>query len=156
MFRRNPGLWPPIAVRLGRLATTVVAVSAVISHAARGQDASPNLTAAAALPALKVVDPSLIDTTTKACVDFFQFAVGNWLRTDTIPAAYSSSGVGKDMTERNELVARSVLENVTARRDSTPRQSTEHKLGTFYSTCMASSRAEADGLTPIQPALDSI
>ena len=28
---------------------------------------------------LKVVDVAYMDTTTKACVDFFQYAVGNWI-----------------------------------------------------------------------------
>ena len=39
----------------------------------------------------------------KACVDFFDFANGGWFAHDTIPAAYSSSGVGRDMGDRNEL-----------------------------------------------------
>ncbi len=156
MSHRKSGPGPPTTTWLPRIAVVVLAASAVIGDGARGQDSSPSLAKAAALPALRVVDPSFIDTTANACVDFFQFAVGNWLRTDTIPAAYSGSGVGKDMTDRNELVVRSVLADATARRDSTPAQSTEHKLGTFYATCMDSSRAEANGLTPIQPLLDSI
>ena len=108
------------------------------------------------LPALKVVDPAYIDTTAKACVDFFQFANGSWLRTDTIPAAYASSGVGKDMSDRNELVVRSVLDDVMARRAALPDTSTDRKLGTYYATCMDSSQAERDGITPIRAQLDSV
>jgi putative endopeptidase len=105
---------------------------------------------------LKVVDASFIDTTTKACTDFFQFANGAWLRTDTIPAAYSYTGVGKDMGDRNELVVRSVLDDVMARRMSLPDSSTDRKLGTFYATCMDSTQAERQGASPIKPELDSI
>jgi putative endopeptidase len=47
------------------------------------------------LPPLRVIDPTYIDTTAKACVDFFKFANGAWLKRDTIPAAYASSGVGR-------------------------------------------------------------
>src|SRR5665213_3282296 len=83
-------------------------------------------------PALKVFDPSYMDTTAHACRDFFAFANGGWVRSDTIPAAFSTSGVGKDMTDRNELVVRSVLDEAMANRHSEPANSTKAKLGTFY------------------------
>lgn len=110
-------------------------------------------------PPLKVVDVRWIDTTVSACTDFAQFANGGWLAHDTIPAAYSSSGVTRDMSDRNELVVRSVLDEAAARRNSFPPDSTPRKLGTFYATCMDSTAIEAAGATPIRPwlrAIDSI
>src|SRR5881396_57319 len=110
-------------------------------------------------PPLKVVDVRWIDTTVSACVDFSQFANGAWLAHDTIPAAYSSSGVTRDMSDRNELVVRSVLEDAAAHRSTFPPDSTPRKLGTFYATCMDSSAIEAAGIRPMQPwlrAIDSI
>ena len=110
-------------------------------------------------PPLKVVDVRWIDTTASACVDFSQFANGTWLAHDTIPAAYSSSGVTRDMSDRNELVVRSVLEDAAARRSSFRPDSTPRKLGTFYATCMDSTAIEAAGIAPIRPwlrAIDSI
>ncbi|HEX8726070.1 MAG TPA: M13 family metallopeptidase [Gemmatimonadaceae bacterium] len=109
-----------------------------------------------ALKPLKVVDVAYMDTTVKACTDFFEFANGTWLRTDTIPPAYSSSGVFKDMADRNELVVRSVLEDAMAKAPSLPDTSTEHKLGTFYGSCMDSSAVESAGLAPLAPVLASI
>lgn len=105
---------------------------------------------------LKVVDPTYMDTTAKACTDFFQYAVGAWLARDTIAPDYSYSGVSRDMQDRNEAAVHSVLDEAVAHRQSTPDTSTEHKLGTFYGTCMDSSSADHAGRTPIQPALDSI
>ncbi len=105
---------------------------------------------------LKVVDVAFIDTTAHACTDFFQFATGAWLARDTIPAAYSSSGVARDMGDRNELVVRSVLDDVLARRASLPAGGTPRKLATFYGTCMDSSAAESAGLTPLRPVLSAI
>src|SRR6266496_5521833 len=107
-------------------------------------------------PPLKVVDVRWIDTTVSACVDFSQFANGAWLAHDTIPAAYSSSGVTRDMSDRNELVVRSVLEDAAARRNSFPPASTPHKLGSFYATCMDSTAIEAAGVTPIRAWLRGI
>jgi len=109
-----------------------------------------------ALAPLKVVDVAYMDTTVKACTDFFEFANGAWLKTDTIPAAYSSSGVFKDMADRNELVVRSVLQEAQARAATLPDTSTQHKLGTFYATCMDSTAAESAGLDPLTPTLAAI
>ena len=118
-----------------------------------------SLTAQSEWPPLKVVDVRWIDTTVAACSDFSQFANGAWLAHDTIPAAYSSSGVSRDMGDRNELVVRSVLDDAAARRSSFPPDSTPRKLGTFYATCMDSTAVETAGATPIRPwlrAIDSV
>src|SRR5436190_9274021 len=90
------------------------------------------------LAPLKVIDTAYMNRSAKACVDFFDFANGAWFARDTIPAAYSSSGVGRDMSDRNELVVRSVLDDALARRKSLPQDNTARKLGTFYATCMDS------------------
>ena len=62
-----------------------------------------------------------MDRNAKACVDFFDFANGGWFAHDTIPAAYSSSGVGRDMSDRNELAVRSVLDDAMSKRASAAR-----------------------------------
>ena len=105
---------------------------------------------------IKVIDPSFIDSTTKACNDFFDYANGAWMKHDTIPAAYSSSGVTRDMSDANELVVRSVLDDAAQARASLPHDSTQWKLGTFYATCMDSAAVEAAGLGPIRPWLREI
>jgi len=105
---------------------------------------------------IKVIDTDWIDSTAKACTDFFQYANGAWIRDDTIPAAYSSSGVMRDMSDANELVVRAVLDDAAAARASRPRDSTEWKLGTFYASCMDSTAIEAAGIAPIRPWLAEI
>jgi putative endopeptidase len=105
---------------------------------------------------LKVIDVNYINRKANACVDFNDFANGAWLAKDTIPAAYSTSGVARDMSDRNELVVRSVLDDAMAKRKSLPAQSTERKLGTFYATCMDSAGAERAGIAPLEPELRAI
>ena len=114
------------------------------------------LAAQTTIPTLKVFDASYIDKSANACQDFFAFANGAWVKRDTIPAAFSSSGVGKDMTDRNELVVRSVLEQAMASRHSKTASATDAKLGTFYASCMDSARAEKEGITPIAERLRAV
>src|SRR2546425_3512862 len=142
------------AVRV--LSLALVAAALVATRSAAQTPAPPQLPAASSLVPLRVVDPAWIDTTTSACVDFFQYANGAWLAHDTIPAAYASSGVGRDMSDRNELVVRSVLDDAVARRASLPVANTLRKLGTFYATCMDSTAIEAAGARPIAPLLAGI
>jgi putative endopeptidase len=105
---------------------------------------------------LKVIDTSFINRKANACVDFFDFANGAWLARDTIPAAYSSSGVTRDMVDKNQLVVRSVLDDAVSKRASLPAQNTERKLGVFYATCMDSAAVERAGITPLKPAIAEI
>jgi putative endopeptidase len=105
---------------------------------------------------LKVLDPAFIDRTANACADFMQYANGAWLAHDTIPAAYSSSGVTRDMSDHNELVVRSVLDDAVAQRASQPEGGTPRKLGTFYASCMDSTAIESAGLSPLRPWLRDI
>jgi len=105
---------------------------------------------------LQVLDPAFIDRTANACTDFMQYANGAWLEHDTIPAAYSSSGVTRDMSDHNELVVRTVLDDAMAQRASQPEGSTPRKLGTFYASCMDSTAVEAAGLAPLRPWLRDI
>jgi putative endopeptidase len=133
----------------------VIAASCIGPHML-GAQGSTTASAVPIPPALKVFDPSYIDTTAHACRDFFAFANGAWLKRDTIPAAFSSSGVAKDMTDRNELVVRSVLDEAMAARHSEPSGSTRAKLGTFYASCMDSTLAEKQGVDPIRSQLSSI
>lgn len=108
------------------------------------------------LAPLKVIDTSFMNRKVSACTDFFAFANGGWLARDTIPAAYSTSGVARDMTDRNQLAVRSVLDDAMAKRASNPPTSTQYKLGTFYASCMDSTAIERAGATPIKATLTSI
>ena len=145
--------WPG-AVR--RSITCSVALLAALALSLDRAAAQAATDAAASGRPLKVLDPAYMDTTVKACTDFFAYANGRWLATDVIPAAYALDGVGRDMTDRNELAVRSVLDDAMAKRLTAAPGSTDRKLGTYYATCMDSTRAESDGMKPLDPMLDTI
>lgn len=129
-----------------------------LAVAASASFAQQSMTASTVpIPArLKVFDPAYIDTSVNACQDFFDFANGAWIKHDTIPAAFSTSGVSKEMTDANELVVRSVLEDAMAARKTKPASSTVAKLGRYYASCMDSARAEREGVSPVRADLTAI
>jgi len=152
---------PAIRPRRGLASICLVAaIAASVALLPPGTSAGAQIpahtTRLSALPPLKVIDTSFIDRHVNACTDFFRFANGAWLARDTIPAEYSSSGVARDMTDRDELVVRSVLDEAMAARKGLPPISTKRKLGTFYATCMDSTAAERAGVTPVTPTLRAI
>lgn len=102
-------------------------------------------------PPLKVAD---LDRRTNACTDFYQFANGGWLASNPVPAAFSSWGSFTELTERNNLVLRDVLESA-ARAAKTTNPNTK-KLGMYYASCMDSAGAEAAGAKPIAAELGRI
>jgi putative endopeptidase len=111
--------------------------------------------AQSSLLTMPAFDTTNLNRSVRACDDFYEFANGGWLKAHPIPAAYSSWGSFTDLSERNNLVVRSVLEDAMKRAPSTNDPSTK-KLGTFYASCMDSTAAETAGITPLKPELARI
>ena len=152
-----PGFSEAAPGRRLRAPPLVVTVSLLLVGPGRGAAQTPTLTPLPdSVKPLRVVDVAWIDTTVHACSDFFQYANGAWLAHDTIPAAYASSGVARDMSDRNELVVRSVLEDAVAGSATLPPANTSRKLGTFYGSCMDSAAAQAVGVAPARPWLAAV
>jgi predicted metalloendopeptidase len=101
------------------------------------------------------VNRAYLDTSCAPCRDFFTFANGGWLKTATIPAAYTSAGAARDLIDRNLDALRRVLDGAAAAADTT-RDPTTRKLGLFYASCMDSARVEKAGSSPIGSELQRI
>jgi putative endopeptidase len=101
------------------------------------------------------LDPVNLDRTANACVDFYQFANGGWVKNNPIPAAYSRWGSFDELSENNQATLTKILERAAA--DADAKQATASKmLGTYYQSCMDSSAAERLGAAPLKPRLARI
>jgi len=100
------------------------------------------------------LDARNLDAKTGACRDFFQYANGGWLKANPIPAAYSRWSLDDEITERNEALLKSILEQASAAHADAG--STRQKVGDFYAAAMDEAGIEKAGLTPLRADLDAI
>ena len=71
-----------------------------------------------------------LDKTCKPCDDFYQFAMGGWMKSNPIPAEYSTYGSFTRLADQNQKNLRQLLEDA-AKAKGAP-GSNEQKIGDFY------------------------
>jgi putative endopeptidase len=96
-------------------------------------------------------DTANLDKTCKPCDDFFQFAMGGWMKSNPIPPEYSTWGSFTVLADRNQQGLREILE-ASAKADM-PSGSNERKIGDFYWSCMDTAAIEGAGTKPIDALL---
>jgi len=99
-------------------------------------------------------DTANLDETCKPCDDFFQFAMGGWMKNNPIPPEYSSWGSFTVLADKNQQALRQILE--AAEKSNAPAGSNERKVGDFYASCMDTAAIEAAGTKPIDAVLQRI
>jgi putative endopeptidase len=100
-------------------------------------------------------DVANLDRTCKPCDDFYQFAVGGWLKNNPIPAEYPMWGSAVMLADKNEQALNGILEAAAAN-TSAAAGSNEQKIGDFFASCMDTKEIDARGLKPIGAELAEI
>jgi putative endopeptidase len=100
------------------------------------------------------LDTRFMDTTADPCVDFFQYACGNFTKVYPIPNDRSDYDAFSIMSDYSEVVLHAMLE--TAAAGGANRTPNEQKIGDFYASCTDADAIDRNGLKPLQPELERI
>src|SRR3974390_39867 len=137
-------------IRLSFVVSLLVALALAVLFGA-------HFATSAAADASRGSSPTNLDKTCKPCDNFYEFAMGGWMKANPIPAEYASWGTFTQLRDNNLTAMRSILE--TAAASKAQPGADEQKIGDFYASCMDTAAIEAAGLKPLSEdfaAIDAI
>jgi putative endopeptidase len=97
-------------------------------------------------------DLSAIDKTADPCTDFFQYACGNWRKTNPIPGDQVRWGRFNELSEHNRYLLYLDLKKAA----DAPKTPLQKQYGDFYAACMNTDLTDKLGDKPIVPILAHI
>jgi len=105
-------------------------------------------------PPMKYIDPANMDLSVKPGDNFFEYANGNWVKNNPIPAKESRWGSFGILAQKNTDRLLKMLDEVS--KTNNPAGSLEQRVGDLYASAMDTVSIEKRGYDPIKPALDRI
>jgi putative endopeptidase len=92
-----------------------------------------------------------IDKNVDPCVDFYQYACGNWIKNSEIPVDRAAWQSFSELDESNLQIDKGILEKAAS--GGAARNPIDQKIGDMYGSCMDEKAADARGIEPLKPEL---
>ena len=99
------------------------------------------------------LDLTARDSSVRPGDDFYRYADGHWIDTNSIPADRTSWGAFAELDENARRNLRQIVEGLPA---DSPQGSTQQKVRDLYRSYLDTDAIERAGLAPVQPALQAI
>ena len=90
-----------------------------------------------------------LNQTVDPCEDFHEFVCGRWMKSNIIPKGHSSWSTTKELSRRNLIILKSILEQAVTNQPSTVFNA-EQEAGQFYQSCMNTTEIERQAIKPLE------
>src|SRR6185437_2903760 len=144
--------------RLSPVFAIVMATACLAQAPQSGQQTEPpvsqNVTARPTPPPeVKSFDAAAIDKNVDPCVDFYQYACGNWLKENPVPNDQVRWVRSFSLVQqRNQYLLWKDLDAAA----SNPKDALQRQYGDFYASCMDTATIDKLGFDPIRPSWQKI
>ncbi len=108
---------------------------------------------AAELPKLEKFDPSIVDKSKDACVDFYQYTCSKWVAAHPITPDMAATSTARPLFLYNQTILRNALDAAAANKQAT---GSERQIGEYWQSCMDETTRNANGNAWLQPSLNTI
>src|SRR5580698_1210226 len=105
-------------------------------------------------PPMKYINPANMDLSVKPGDNFFEYANGNWIKNNPIPAKETRWGSFGILAQGNTDKLLSLLGQVS--KTTHPKGTLEQRVGDLYASAIDSVAIEKRGFDPIKPALERV